>query len=376
MIMETSGITEIILHAGMHKTGTTSIQNTLFNTFNNKLLEKKDYLYPLSWHNNHSVPIFSAFCEYPENYHINIKKGYSIAEITDINKRYLESLRMEIAKRELSKLIISGEDISVLSIDNLNALKKYLKSISTNDVSIKVVVYVRDPVSWSASVIQQRIKGGTTFQNSLLDLRAYLKNYFFNIVNKFIQVFGKESINIYAFEEVVKHKYGSVGYFLSTLGFDNREISQFKIIKANESISFIAADILSFINEKIPVIEDGKLNAKRTPNDFSYFSVIKGPKFDLPNTIKKELFQFCQDDIKWLKENFGIDYLKLPQESQINHEFTEEITEGIKKVYYNDQLSILLKGLVLDYLHLQLKNSTSIDSKLLLKNLLNELERQ
>jgi hypothetical protein len=375
MIMETSGITEIILHVGMHKTGTTSIQNTLSNTTNNKLLEKKDYLYPLSWPNNHSIPIFSAFCEYPENYHINIKKGYSITEITDINKRYLESLKMEIAKREQSKLIISGEDISVLSIDNLNSLKKYLKSISTNDVSIKVVVYVRNPVSWSTSVIQQRIKGGTTYQNSLIGLRADLKNYFINIINKFIQVFGKESINIYTFEEAIKHKYGPVGYFLSTLGFSNQEISQFNIIKANESISFIAADILSFLNEKIPVIKDGKLDAKRTPNDFSYFSVIKGPKFDLPFTIKKELFQCCQDDIKWLNENFGIDYLKLPQVGQINHEFTEEIIEGIKKVYNNDQLSIILKSLVLDYLHLQLKNSTSNDSKLLLKNLLNELEK-
>lgn len=375
MIMETSGITEIILHVGMHKTGTTSIQNTLFNTTNNKLLEKKDYLYPLSWPNNHSIPIFSAFCDYPENYHINIKKGYSITEITNINKQYLESLKMEIAKREQSKLIISGEDISVLSIDNLNDFKKYLKSISTNDVSIKVVVYVRDPVSWSASVIQQRIKGGTTYQNSLLDLRADLKNYFFNILNKFIQVFGKESINIYAFEEAVKHKYGPVGYFLSTLGFNNQEISQFNIIKANESISFIAADIISFINEKIPMIEDGKLNAKRTPNDFSYFSVIKGPKFDLPFNVKKELFQCCKEDIKWLKENFGIDYSKIPQVSQINHEFTEEITECIKKVYCNEQLSILLKGLVLDYLHIQLKNSTNNYSKLLLKNLLKELEK-
>ena len=75
-------IKEIILHVGLHKTATASIQRTLY--LNDELLKKKDYLYPKCWPYNHSIPIYSAFCDHPENYHINIKKKYSKEDIKKI----------------------------------------------------------------------------------------------------------------------------------------------------------------------------------------------------------------------------------------------------------------------------------------------------
>lgn len=373
MVLKNGKINKVILHVGLHKTGTTSIQNTLFTKINNKLLEKNDYLFPQSLPRNHSIPIYSAFCDYPENYHINIRQGYSIAEIKDINKRYLERLKLEIAEREQSKLIISGEGISFLSIDNLNALKKYLISISKSDVMIKVVIYVRNPVSWSKSAIQQDIKEGKTYQDSLKAVTNVLKNLFRNRMNAFGQVFGKESIDVYTFEEAVAHKYGPVGHFLSTLGFESSEIHKFNIIRANESISLIAGEILSFINEKMPIIKDGKLNERRFNTNLTPILYIKGHKFDIPFNDKKELFESCQDDIKWLKENYRLDYFKLPQESQQYYQLTEEIIEEIKKAYSNPNLSIISRDLVLEYLQKQLKISTNSTNKSLLKKLLEEL---
>lgn len=373
MVIKTGRIEEVILHVGLHKTGTTSIQNTLFEEVNNKLLEKKDYLYPKSLFSNHSVPIYSAFCDYPEKYHINFKKGYNLAEIKGINERNLVRLKTEITEREQSKLIISGEDISLLSIDNLNALKKYVKSITSNDVMIKVIIYVRNPISWSASSIQQYIKGGATYQNSIKSIKNTLKNLFKNRIDKFVQVFGKNYLNVYSFEEAVAHKYGLVGHFLSKLGFNNNEICKFNIKRANESISLIAGDILSFINEKIPMIKDGKLHEKRSFGDYIPFLYIKGPKFDIPYYVKKELFVNCQEDINWLKENFGINYSQIPQASQINYKFTNEIIMDMKLVYSNPQLSIPLRSLFLEYLQKQQKNQTNANNEIRLKKLLEEL---
>ncbi|MGZ7160613.1 MAG: hypothetical protein ACXVHR_09070, partial [Methanobacterium sp.] len=136
MVVKAKKMNEVILHVGLHKTGTSSIQETLFSEINNKLLEKKDYLYPKSWYLNHSIPIYSAFCDDPEGYYENSRKGYSIAEIKNINERYLEGLETELTEREQTKLIISGEDISMLSLVNLHALKTYLMSLSINDVTI------------------------------------------------------------------------------------------------------------------------------------------------------------------------------------------------------------------------------------------------
>jgi hypothetical protein len=373
MLIKNGKLDTVVLHVGLHKTGTSSIQKTLFERVNNKLLEEKDYVYPKSWHQNHSVPIYSAFCDNPENYHVNIKRRYSISKIKDINKQNLVKLETEIAKREKSKLIVSGEDISHLSYGNLNDLKDYIMSISTNNVTIKVIIYVRNPISWSISTVQEQIKGGKTYQDSLIHIRNNLKNYFRNKIDKFVQVFGKEYIDVYSFEEAVVHEYGPVGHFLSMLGFNNSEISRFDIIRANESISLLAGDMLSFINEKAPMIKDGKIHEKRIYGDIVPFLGIKGPKFDVPYDFKEKLFKECQDDIKRLKDKYGIDYSSIPVKSQINYNFTKQTIRDIKKVYSNPQLSKHLRELVIEYLQKQLKNSTNPKSKLLLKQLLKEL---
>jgi hypothetical protein len=360
MVLKAKKVDEVILHVGLHKTGTSSIQETLFSEKNNKLLEKKNYLYPKSWDSNHSIPIYSAFCDDPESYYENSRKGYSIAEIKTINERYLEGLETELAEREQSKLIISGEDISLLSVVNLNAFKTYLMSLSANDITIKVMIYIRNPVPWSISAIQEKIKGGQTYQSAFQYMLTNVENIFRETIDKFVQVFGKENINVYPFEEAVAHKYGLIGYFLAALGFNDSEINEFNAIRANESISLIAVDILSFINDKVPIIKDGKLNDKRTDGDIISLLNIRGPKFDIPFSDKKKLFESSQEDIKWLKDHYGIDYSNLkepePETNNINDEFTEETLMDIKNAYASPLLSQTLRDLVIEYLHNQLKD--------------------
>ena len=113
---------EIILHAGLHKTGTTSIQQTLYDDFNNRILEKLDILYPKNWPANHSYPVYSAFCDKPEEYRGNIlfSSGLSKEKIDEMNKTNLKNLEEEVQRRRCSKIVISGEDISFLKKENLN----------------------------------------------------------------------------------------------------------------------------------------------------------------------------------------------------------------------------------------------------------------
>ncbi len=55
---------------------------------------------------------------------------------------------------------------------------------------------------------------------------------------------------------------------MSILGFNYNEIRQFKIARDNESMSLLAADLLNYINERLPLIKDNKLNHKRYDGDF------------------------------------------------------------------------------------------------------------
>lgn len=67
----------IYIHMGLHKTGTTTLQTLL--SCNKEILRKQGFCYPISslFTINQSIPIYSAFCNSPENYHINIRQKLS-----------------------------------------------------------------------------------------------------------------------------------------------------------------------------------------------------------------------------------------------------------------------------------------------------------
>lgn len=69
--------------------------------------------------NNHSIPIVSLFSEKPENYHVNMRWGVS-GDIKEVNSAYESQLEgfLDTSKN----ILISGEDISTLSVQSLSAL--------------------------------------------------------------------------------------------------------------------------------------------------------------------------------------------------------------------------------------------------------------
>jgi hypothetical protein len=60
----------LILHIGMHKTGSSSIQQILFE--NREVLLKHDCYYPESILMNHSHSLYTLFSSHAEKYHINV----------------------------------------------------------------------------------------------------------------------------------------------------------------------------------------------------------------------------------------------------------------------------------------------------------------
>lgn len=337
-------VNEIVLHVGLHKTGTSSIQMTFFSGENDKLLREKGYLYPQCWSANHSIPVYSAFCDHPEQYHMNVRFGYTIEQVKELNKKYLDDLHLELSGN-YHKLIVSGEDITMLTLDNLTRLKEYLRSISNK---IRVVIYVRNPETWAVSVIQEKIKGGFTYVQSFQESLGIVRANFQHHVGKFIEVFERNNVNVYQFEKAIEHEFGLVGHFLTDLGFNHQEISEFNMFKSNESVSMLAGSILSYLNEKVPLIVNGKLHEKRTEGDITPLLAIRGSKFSIPYNDKKKLYEISRDDVKWLKSNFGIDYSKEPQPAESIIEFTDEVISDIKTAY--SRLSFPLKELLIEYL--------------------------
>lgn len=150
------------------------------------------------------------------------------------------------------------------------------------------------------------------------------------------------------------NEFGPLGHCLSVLGMNHNEITEFNIVYANQSISLIAGEIISYINEKLPLFKDGKMNELRSNGDINPFLNVKGFKFDIPYSHKEKILENSREDIEWLKKNWGIDYstVQIRRTDNFNPYLSDEIIEEIKQACF--EVSESLRSLVLEYLQMKL----------------------
>lgn len=337
----------IYLHIGVHKTGTTSIQESL--DLNKRKLLKNGIYFPViiknrirnpkNWVINHGVALYCMFSDYPENYLLK-----PISKVTIFNKKNKLNLIKELNKFNKSSahsMILSGEDISLLSENNLKVLRSFLLTeIPKGD--IRIIISFREPIKIFTSHFQQNIKSGQSVINQELN---QFDNFYFKRVSKFINVFGKENIITYKFEDATNYPSGLIGYFLEIVGVNKLYIKKFKKIRKNESLSDISVDIISYINEKAPY--PTHLLKDRFFRDTFLLENLLGNKFALDRRLIDFYTINNKKDINWLADTFNIKYKKLNEFNQEKLQFSEDFFSNIKKIYLF--LTPLIKELLLDY---------------------------
>jgi hypothetical protein len=288
----------LILHIGFPKTGTTTIQNFLYER-RKILLKDKRILYPSSTP-NHSNLLITLFSEHPGKFVANRMNGITEKnELNNLIDEYRTKLEKELSLEKYNTIFFSAEGMINLKPPELLHLKEWASKYVD---SWTVVVYVRNPVNYSISVIQELLKMGRTLEK-LYDsppvprYRWTLKNY--------SQVFGKERIKIFDFETTVKENF--IRNFCNQMGIDD-VFDEFPNERHNPSMSMEAALVLSRINHIRPLFfDDGKRNEARTNQELAQVQRIKGRKFDLPKTIQAKVLEKSREEIQWLNSEFNLD---------------------------------------------------------------------
>ena len=144
-------VSEVILHIGMHKTGSTSIQAALAGYDDGRAFYAR---FPES---NHSSAIRGTFSTRPETYHQWQKLGLDSEEIQRRCKQYREQLAAELSRADRHMLIISGEGIGLLDDAGKQELLEFIGQYVSR---VRVVCYLRAPLGFAASYLQQNIKVG------------------------------------------------------------------------------------------------------------------------------------------------------------------------------------------------------------------------
>jgi len=292
-------MTRCIIHIGMHKTGSSSIQSSLDG------LDDATFRYADLGVSNHSLAMYSLFSEHPERHHLhkaNRREGSPLDEYIEGMQTSLEKVIESLNGRTL---IISGEDIGSLSKAGLSKLHQYFQNSFS---SITIVAYVRPPAAFISSAFQQRVKGtGLNEINIKQEYRNYRESF-----AKFDEIFGRENVLLWKFSPSGFPSKCVVRDFCGRLGID---LPEEKIVRVNESLSRRAISLLYTFN---------KFSKKYG------FKPMKGPEgmrfgkaFSAPDDGK---FHFSSDIIRPILEENAVDVAWI--EGRLGESLSEELSES------------------------------------------------
>jgi len=250
------------IHFGLHKTASTSFQETCAN--NAEILKNNGITYPIFECQpanklriiNHSIPIFSVCVHNPSEYHVNKRWGLS-SKVEEVNFSYKQQLKAHLSSAK--NLLFSGEDISMLGEGRLSSFIDFIKDYG---YEIKATALVRRPYSMLCSQLQETIKGGK--YTNLISLNNASKSFHedqingkANIVEK-LQLVLNESIRFHSFERACGDEFGPVGYLLRE--FLELEPAKLEYTKGNESYSNLTVRLQNELNKINPAFEKKKIN--------------------------------------------------------------------------------------------------------------------
>src|SRR5688572_5656150 len=159
-----------IIHVGMRKTGTTSIQQSLYRYADG------DFVYAdINGHPNHGGALYSVFARDPSRLGYHRRSRRSASDIRVYTEQAARGLKRSIEEAAGRTMILSGEVCSYLfARDELSRLRDYfLGSFGQVDI----VAYIRPPAGYITSNFQQRVKDAAGRIDLQRDYFKYRDNF-------------------------------------------------------------------------------------------------------------------------------------------------------------------------------------------------------
>jgi hypothetical protein len=288
----------LILLAGLHKTGTTSIQKTCGE--HASLLESSGYLYPLlrlkvgnagSEPENHSMLVGAMFRRRlgrgkpPNGYRQAVRDGFD---------GFLRA-------RKPGNLVLAAEQVSTLEPEDLSDLRDWFAS---REFHVDVFCCVRSVASWLPSMIAQRVIGMYGPRLPLDDVaREFVAAN--GIVRPRMDALASvfPATRFFSFDAAIRHPQGPFGYFMALAGVPGLE--GIRPVKANLGKSDHAVRLNSLVNESLGPRDRNRRTYHDLFGRYRALQSVPGEKFMLREHEVAPLLPAVLSENAWLEERFG-----------------------------------------------------------------------
>ncbi len=211
---------QLLLHIGMTKTGSTSVQSLL--NANRAPLLAQGICYPATPHENRHILLATAFTSYPDVFNDTDDSLWQGARPDVAVAEYLARLQAELASLpgDVTKIIISAEQFSMCQRTqaDIGRLYDFLRPFASE---IKVIVYLRRQDEHFASLYSQFLRLGNVHQPSLDQLQPFHHDYdYVDVVARWAGVFGEAAMVPRIFERSAGKPFDVLADFAEICGID------------------------------------------------------------------------------------------------------------------------------------------------------------
>jgi hypothetical protein len=249
----------------------------------------QDLAYNQKWFKNHTLALSILNVKHPL---IPLEENPDI-----VWSRFIESVN----KTNASKIIVSSE-VFMEGVDR-ERIKNYLRNFQ-----VRIILYLREQSDWIDSLYTEEVKHG--YNKSVCEYFDAAKDSKFNYyeeVERWSKVFGKNSLHVRDYSEAVRSK-GLLEDFFALVGLAENDMQNLEIIGDRSNVRFPAelVDILIRFNS-LPLPLNEKIKIREhfiyLINKYSEISDMK--KFSVPDSLKYQVRSYCVPSNKKLSESYG-----------------------------------------------------------------------
>lgn len=297
---------EIVLWAGLHKTGSTSIQLTC--GANASRLRDAGVIYPVTHYNgrataNHSEMLSILFKQ--DTARFGPDRQYAVddarAAILAQARRPLGAHLARTIAQAPGRVLLVAESVSVLHPPELRALRDWLDGFGC---SWRIICHTRRLASWLDSVIAQRVTGPMrlTLAAAIREVQA-AQGAMRPRLQALQQVFPE--LEVHSHEAAAAHPNGPVGFVFEQLGI-SQEGMLFR--RANARRSAAAVRVMSVVNERFGRFDEA---GRPHPAHFNEAAALRalrslpGPAFELTRPEAAPVLPLLEQENAWMRERYG-----------------------------------------------------------------------
>lgn len=271
-----------ILHVGMHKTGSSSIQESLHGK-----LHTPAFIYPDLGKANHSFAILRSFCTRP----ISQDVLFSAEQLARHREQERQRMAGVLESCHADQTLISAEALCALWPNELVEAKRFLDRHYAN---YRVVGYVRPPRAFMESAFQELLK-------ERLPPWEHINPPYRFCFEKFDRFFGREQVQLWKFDPARFPGGNVVRDFCARLGIP---LADEWIVHSNEGMSRDAVALLYAYRLRHGAATTPEAH-KREVRLVRILSALPGPKLRFGEVLLSEKWAEIAEDVCWMEERLG-----------------------------------------------------------------------